>query len=87
MQSRPQSFADVVGDNVQSRMLEFLTGQDESLRQHEIADRLDVSQASISRATNVLEEAGVITIDDDMQISLDTDAESGIDQINTAIGD
>lgn len=78
-------FADVVGVNVRSRMLQHLAECDEPKKQYQIAETLGVSQASVSRCTHDLLEAGVIQKDDKDLISIHPDAETGVGMFREAI--
>lgn len=78
-------FADVVGVNVRSRMLQHLAESDSPKRQYQLAEELEVSQASISRATAELLEAGVIEQSDRGYISIDPDVEVGVGMFLEAI--
>lgn len=50
----------VVGDTTRTQLLEYLCQCDSPQRQVSIADELDISEASVSRAKQTLIEAGVI---------------------------
>lgn len=83
------SFADAVGNNVvQSRLLELLTDREDTLRRHEIAEELDVSQASVSRAASRLLGAGLIEeVSDEHELQIKPEAASGITQIQRTIAE
>lgn len=55
------TFTDAIDTGVQLAVLEFLTREGEG-RQVEIADRIDVSQAAVSRAKDALVEAGLVEV-------------------------
>ncbi len=78
-------FADVVGVNVRSRMLQYLAECSDGKKQFQIADDLGVSQASVSRSTQELIDAGVIQKDDKDLISIHPDAETGVGMFREAI--
>jgi len=78
-------FADVVGVNVRSRMLQHLAGSDIAKKQYQLADDLGVSQASISRSTQELLESGVIQKDEHDRISIHPDARAGVGMFREAI--
>lgn len=78
-------FADVVGVNVRSRMLQHLADSESPKKQHEIAEELGVSQASVSRATHELLDSGVIQQDSEGRISAQPDTEAGVGMFREAI--
>ena len=81
-----QSPADVIADNVRVRTLELLSDT-EPLRRHEIADKLDVSEASVSRATQKLIGAGLLDESDEGNLVINPSAKQGISYLDSAIDD
>lgn len=79
-----RSPADVIADNVRVRTLELLSDT-EPLRRTEIAERLDVSEASVSRATQKLIGAGLIDESDEGDLVINPNAQQGINCLDSAI--
>lgn len=79
------SFSEVVGENTRSRMLEFLTDADQPKRQYELAEALDISQASVSRATQQLLDMGVVSQSGKGELTINENVESGINTFEKAL--
>lgn len=81
-----RTFSGLVGSNSRSELLEYLATTDGATRQFEIADALDLSQASVSRAATILIETGVVERDETGGLRLaDDDVRDGITTIHDSV--
>lgn len=83
---QPLTFSELVGSNSRSRLLEYLATADGASRQFEIAEELDLSQASVSRAAQSLIDAGVLSRGEHSELILDDDVKIAINTVQTLMG-
>lgn len=81
-----RTFSGLVGSNSRSELLEYLATTDGPTRQFEIAEALDLSQASVSRSAAILIESGIITRDETGGLRLaDDDIQESIITIHNSV--
>jgi len=81
------SFSELTGSSSRTRLLEYLAENSGPARQFQIAEDLELSQASVSRAASDLIETGAVYRSDDGGLNVDANVGRGIRVIQGELPD